>query len=199
MNIDEIQKLLGFVDKFKQIERALYNPGQDRQENDAEHTYELMLLCWFLALRLREKGKILDLEKVFIYALVHDLVETYAGDTDVYNSSQASTKKERERDSLRKIEKEFSFFPEISNMIRQYEMQNDPESVFVKSVDKIGPALSVARDSLRSYKVFHPKLKLDVIHEEKRTKIKDPDILEIWNQIYEEFKLDKHSYWKTIE
>lgn len=70
-------KALSLLHDFQKVERVVFVPQRDRQENDVEHSYLLAMLAWQLAEILAPQ---LSKEKVIKYALVHDLVEVYAGD-----------------------------------------------------------------------------------------------------------------------
>ena len=196
MNLDQIQQLLTLSDKFRSIRRVVFTPGTRLQENDAEHSYELMLLCWFLAIkRNQENDKQLNLEKVFTYALVHDLVEAYAGDTNSLDESAQAGKEAREHVALERIEHEFSFFPELAEYITEYEQQTDPESRFVKSVDKLLPALSGMRDEFSAYREFNATVTLSQIDAIKKRKISDPDVLAIWLEMKKQIEADGGFSW----
>lgn len=200
MELDKIQKLLGFIDQFRAVYRTTYSagkPGRDpHRENDAEHTYELIMLVWFLALQYNNKNeKNLDLNRVVMYAIVHDLVEVFAGDTHAFDVEASNTKEVREQASLLKIKQEFSFFPEMFTLIECYEEQNDEESVFVKSVDKILPPLNNLRDNCLSWRSSKKGLTFEQVCEVKEKKIKDPAILSIWYQIKKVVLDNGGFYW----
>lgn len=189
MNLENIQSLLALIDQFKTIKRTILNVGQEVRENDAEHSYELAMLCWFLAAGInREQSESLNLERVFKYALAHDLVEAYAGDTNTFNKDEVSTKHEREHAAFEKIKIEFIFFPDMVEAIEHYELQNDSESVFVKSVDKIVPILANLREYGKSWKKFNQYLTLDELSEIKESKIKNDHVLKIWDSIKKEIQ-----------
>lgn len=109
-------------------------------ENDAEHSFLLATLGCAIA---RELDPTLDLGKISQYALVHDLVEVHAGDTSVWAPEEEhATKKEREHEALRLIEKRFGRrFPWVDETIKEYEKFDDPESCFVYALDKIIPSI----------------------------------------------------------
>lgn len=74
-------------------------PELDRFENDAEHSFLLATLGCAIA---QQMSPHLDLGKVSQYALVHDLVEAYAGDTTIWASTEEhASKAEREDVNLR--------------------------------------------------------------------------------------------------
>jgi putative hydrolase of HD superfamily len=87
----------------------------------------------------------LDLGRVAQYALVHDLVEVYAGDTPTLRISAAQRlgKHEREMAALERIERELGDqLPWVAETIRSYEDRQDREARFVKALDKLLPAVT---------------------------------------------------------
>lgn len=118
-------------------------PDLDRFENDAEHSFLLATLGCALAQQLNTA---LDLGKISQYALVHDLVEVYAGDTSVWDSTEKhASKAEREARALDTILQRFgASFPWIAQTIHAYERMDEPESCFVYALDKIIPYVVMA-------------------------------------------------------
>lgn len=136
----EIGKVFNFLDllqKFRQVERVIYaRRDSDRKESDVEHSWQLTMLAWFII----DQNKLnLDLNKVIKYALIHDLVEAYAGDTWAFGKDN-NNKVERERVARDKLKKQFGHFEELNTLIDEYEDQSDPESIFVYALDKLEPA-----------------------------------------------------------
>ena len=186
MELAEMQKLLSLVDRFEKVERLVYRTGESRRENDAEHTYSLMMSAWFFVSRANNDDKKLDLEKVLLYIMVHDLVEAYAGDTDSLSSQGLTGKDEREHQALIELTQDMNFFPELPKLIVSYEAQSDAESVFVKSLDKLMPVFKNLRDNGRSFKDFHGDVDFDSWVTFKETKIKDRDVFQLWLQAKDE-------------
>ena len=77
------------VDKVKNIFRQTYLADGQRKENDAEHSWHLALSAVLLKEHMKED---VDLTKVMIMVLIHDLVEIDAGDTYAYDAAGAATK-----------------------------------------------------------------------------------------------------------
>ena len=94
------------VDKVKNIFRQTYLADANRKENDAEHSWHLALMAVLLKDYMKEE---VDLTKVMIMVLIHDLVEIDAGDTYAYDESGAATKREREEKAADRI---FGLLPE---------------------------------------------------------------------------------------
>lgn len=87
----------------------------------------------------------LDLGKVAQFAIVHDLVEAYAGDTNSLGMTGdiKSIKEEREHAAFIKIKNQFSqSFPWIHSTIADYESLKSDEAKFVKAFDKIMPKVT---------------------------------------------------------
>ena len=82
----------------------------------------------------------LDRGLVAQFAIVHDLVEAYALDTDSFGLSSENKKAKdvREHEAFLRIEREFkSIFPWIPETIQQYELLDTKEARFVKTADKL--------------------------------------------------------------
>ena len=129
---------------FAKVNRVTHHEDGVRNESDTDHTFMLSLISCSLADSFY-KDK-LDIGLVSQFALVHDLVEVYAGDTNSFvNTSEESKKEkqEREKESFERIKEEFGFeFPYIHEMIEKYESQDTKEARFIKLVDKILPETS---------------------------------------------------------
>ena len=137
-SLQNILQFMQFLIKFQHIERIAYVQGFDRGENDAEHSYQLAMLARFV---VTDNTLDLDIHKVLMYALVHDLVEVHAGDTFAFTKDETlrASKKEREGAALEQIKKDFPQFTSLTDAIQNYEDKIDPESKFVYALDKIIP------------------------------------------------------------
>lgn len=129
----ELQRILI---QFNNLPRQVYH--SDRQESDTEHSYALAMAGWFLAQYFPE----LNTDKVIRLALAHDLVELHAGDTFAYAEKAAhDTKAEREAAAYKRLQKDWSDFPEMIDSISEYEARTSSEAKFVYALDKLMPAL----------------------------------------------------------
>lgn len=123
--------------KFALVDRATMFEDGEKYESDTDHTVMLAVCACALASSLY-KNK-LDIGKVAQFAIIHDLVEVYAGDTNTINitKSKREHKEKIELESLNKIEKGFSgIYPWIAETIKEYEKCDTKESVFIKILDK---------------------------------------------------------------
>ena len=84
---DKLKRQLQFLaeaDKMKTILRQTYITDKSRQENSAEHSWHFALTALTLYEYCGIEG--VDISRVIKMALVHDLVEIYAGDTPAYDA-----------------------------------------------------------------------------------------------------------------
>lgn len=142
----ELQKL---VNDLAFINRNHNLIASERKENDIEHSFMVAMLCWFI---YDQHHIPLDLSKIIRYALVHDFVERYAGDTNTYASQEDRAKKiVREQSALKKLTKEFSDFSDLVECLTHYEEKKDEESLFVWTVDKMQSLVLADLDNWRPY------------------------------------------------
>ena len=79
-----MQQILDFIlelDKLKAVTRKTRPLGLDRQENSAEHSWQIALLAMSLAPYAPQP---VDMNRVVAMLLVHDIGEIDTGDTLVY-------------------------------------------------------------------------------------------------------------------
>lgn len=185
-----IEKLLQFtklLDEFRAVERVLRVTGQDRYENDTEHSYNLAMLAWYIVSSTKTN---LDTDKVIRYALVHDFLEVYAGDTYIYSEDAAhlASKHEREAAAIVKLRETLSEFPELHDTIDTYEARGDAESRFVYALDKIEPVLHMYLDGGRTWK--EAGIGFDRVYESKKDKVSlSPEIKPYFEELMALLKL----------
>lgn len=166
-----LQKLLGFakiLNEFQAVERVIRVKGSDRWENDVEHSYDLAMLAWYI---LSSSETVLDRDKVIRYALIHDFLEVYAGDTYNFSTDVAHVagKHEREAAAIVKLRKTLSEFTELHEVIDAYEERSDAESRFVYALDKIEPVIQTYLDDGRVWK--EKNITIEMIYENKKEKV----------------------------
>lgn len=181
-----LEKLLGFarmLNELQAVERVIRVKDADRWENDMEHSYHLAMLAWYI---IDSQKLSLDREKVFRYALAHDLVEVYAGDTYLFSPDQVllDSKLERERIAAKRLAKEFPEVPEMHEAILHYVRKDDLESKFVYALDKIEPLVKLYLDGGRTWKEMN--VTLDMAYENKKNKV---DISPEIKAYFDEFML----------
>ncbi|MDP3881687.1 MAG: HD domain-containing protein [Nanoarchaeota archaeon] len=151
---DKIIAFLKEVEKFKLIEREMFCSDLKRRESDADHSWHLAMFAILFEKDLPEN---LDMVKMLKLALIHDLVEIYAGDTFAFDKEGKKTKKDRELESSKKL---FSQLPadlerEFIGLFEDYENSNSSEAKIIKSFDKIQPILQNLCSEGKAWKNHH--------------------------------------------
>lgn len=164
----ELQRFYAMLVAYRRVVREIYTVGEERMENDVEHSYTLVMLAWYVTSTLKLS---LDQDKVMRYALVHDLVEVYAGDVFAFtkDAKARSEKAEREHAAAERLRKEFAEFPDLHATIAAYERREDPESRFIYALDKLEPMLMTVAEGGRIWRKHG--LTFEELLTQKRSKI----------------------------
>ena len=149
----DLTKPLAFLDliyRFQRVERRIRRRGEDRLENDAEHSYQLAMAAWHLN-AADQLG--MDTASLVRFALVHDIAEVYAGDTPAFtrDDDERASKETREEAALDRIASEFPEFPELVATVREYELRASREARFVYALDKLLPIMANYLDDGRTW------------------------------------------------
>lgn len=140
---DRLKKQLDFcleIDKEKNIFRQTHLSGHGRNENDAEHAWHMAIMAYLLSEYSNED---IDVSKVMIMCLIHDIVEIDAGDTYAFDTEGLKTQKEREDKAKERL---FSLLPEdqkekLVSIFDEFEENITPEAKFAHSMDNIQPLM----------------------------------------------------------
>lgn len=149
--LDRIQAIADLTLKLGEVNRATQHPD-GRAETDTTHTVMLSLIAADLALDNR-----VNVADAVLYALVHDLAEAYAGDTNTARAltpEEAQAKAKREADALAKMRADLSASPWICEAIDEYEDQVLRAARFVRYLDKIMPKLTHRRNGCAAVKAI---------------------------------------------
>lgn len=90
---ERLKKQLDFaleIDKEKNILRQTHLSGHGRNENDAEHAWHMAIMAYLLREYSNEP---VDITRVMLMCLIHDVVEIDAGDTYAYDEEGKKTQK----------------------------------------------------------------------------------------------------------
>ena len=138
-----IEKQLAFaleIDKVKNVLRQTHLSGHGRRENDSEHSWHMALMAYLLREYANEQ---VDICKVMLMCLIHDIVEIDAGDTYAYDTENLKTQKQREDQAKERI---FSMLPEEQKtefiaLFDEFEAYETPESKFAHAMDNLQPLI----------------------------------------------------------
>jgi putative hydrolases of HD superfamily len=187
-----IIKFTDLLNRFRLVKRTLWSNNEERMESDVDHSYMLAMLAWYI---IRTKNLNLKLEKIFMYALAHDLVEVYSGDVAFFKQDEETRKikETKEKEAAETLKKEFPEFPELHDIIASYEIRQDPEAKFIYALDKIQPVINIYLDNGRTWKT--EKITLEMLLT-KREKVKiDPQIAEYFEEIVGFIEKDKDKFF----
>jgi len=140
---ERLRQQLSFIlelDKEKNILRQTHLSGHGRRENDAEHAWHMAIMAYLLREYANEA---VDIGKVMLMCLIHDVVEIEAGDTYAYDAAGLATQKEREEAAKLKL---YSMLPadqaaELMALFDEFEAWETPESRFAHAMDNLQPLL----------------------------------------------------------
>ena len=140
---ERLKKQLAFaleIDKEKNIFRQKHLSGHGRNENDAEHAWHMAIMAYVLREYSNEK---IDVAKVMLMCLIHDIVEIDAGDTYAYDAEKLKTQTARENAAKERI---FSLLPdeqkeELIALFDEFEAFETPESKFAHAMDNLQPLM----------------------------------------------------------
>lgn len=168
MKLDRLLSFAKIIADLQAVERVIRVRRSERWENDVEHSYSLAMLAWYIV----DTEKLpLDRDTVFRYALAHDLVEVYAGDTYLYSEDKEllASKPERERLAAERLAREFPEMPDMHAAIAGYVTKEDAESRFVYALDKIEPILKIYLDGGETWQ--KKGITLEKVYESKKDKV----------------------------
>ena len=140
---ERLQKQLNFIleiDKEKNIFRQTHLSGHGRRENDAEHAWHMAVMAYLLQEYSNEP---VDVARVMLMCLLHDVVEIDAGDTYAYDTDGLQTQKTREDAAKQRI---YSLLPddqkrELMAVFDEFEADETAEAHFAHAMDNLQPLL----------------------------------------------------------
>jgi putative hydrolase of HD superfamily len=140
---ERLKKQLDFaleIDKEKNIFRQTHLSGHGRNENDAEHAWHMAIMAYLLREYSNEP---VDIGKVMLMCLIHDIVEIDAGDTYAYDEENKKTQAAREEAAKKRI---FGMLPEdqateLMALFEEFEAYETPEAKFARAMDNLQPLI----------------------------------------------------------
>ena len=140
---ERLEKQLAFaleIDKAKNIFRQTHLSGNGRNENDSEHSWHMAIMAYLLKEYANET---IDIARVMLLCLIHDIVEIDAGDTYAYDTDGLKTQKQREDQAKERI---FSLLPaeqkaEFIALFDEFEAAETAEAKFAHAMDNLQPLL----------------------------------------------------------
>lgn len=184
---DKLKQQLDFIleiDKEKNILRQTHLSGHGRRENDAEHAWHMAIMAYLLKEYSNEP---VDIAKVMLMCLIHDIVEIDAGDTYAYDTEGLKTQKAREDAAKERI---FSLLPdaqkeELTALFDEFEESKTAESRFAHAMDNLQPLLLNNSNGGSDWRE-HEVCASQVYGRQQKTKYGSEQLYEITDQILKE-------------
>ena len=184
---ERLKKQLDFsleIDKEKNVFRQTHLSGYGRNENDAEHAWHMAVMAYILREYANED---VDISKVMLMCLIHDIVEIDAGDTYAYDVEALKTQKEREAAAKERI---FSLLPEdqkeeLTALFDEFEEWKSPEAKYAHALDNLQPLILNNSNDGGDW-VGHGVSAGTVYGRQKKTKLGSEKLYEVTDQIIRE-------------
>lgn len=140
ITMEQIAAFILELDKLKGITRKTRPIGLDRYENSAEHSWQIALLAASLA---HYADPAVDIDRVVIMLLVHDIGEIDTGDTMFYTEDGWPERKAAEKAAVTRI---FGMLPETQcakflSLWQEFEDCQTAEARFAHAADRAMPVL----------------------------------------------------------
>ena len=185
---DRMRKQIEFallMDKQKNIFRQNHIADNSRRENDAEHAWHMAVMAYLFREYANED---IDISKVILMCLIHDIVEIEAGDTYAYDEEAKKSQREREDIAKKHI---FGMRPsdqgrELEALFDEFEAQETAEARFAKAMDNLQPVLLHEANGGEDWKE-HGVTKAQIMRRQEKTRRGSEELFEVIKDI-----IDKH-------
>ena len=172
------------IDKTKNIFRQTHLSGHGRNENDAEHSWHMAVMAYLLREYANED---VDITKVMLMCLIHDIVEIDAGDTYAFDDAGLASQKEREDAAKQRI---FSLLPEeqakeFIALFDEFEAYESAESKFAHAMDNLQPLLLNNSNEGGDWKA-HGVTARQVYGRHNKTRLGSEELFEVSDRILQE-------------
>lgn len=184
---ERLKKQLDFaleIDKEKNIFRQTHLSGHGRNENDAEHAWHMAIMAYLLKEYSNEP---VDIGKVMLMCLIHDIVEIDAGDTYAYDAENLKTQNAREDAAKERI---FSILPEeqkeeLIKLFDEFEAYETAESKFAHAMDNLQPLILNNSNGGSDWRE-HGVTKEQVYGRQSKTKLGSERLYEVTDKLIQE-------------
>ncbi len=184
---ERLKKQLDFsleIDKEKSIFRQTHLSQHGRNENDAEHAWHMAIMAYLLREYANEE---VDIAKVMLMCLIHDIVEIDAGDTYAYDTERLATQKAREDEAKERI---FSLLPEdqkaeMISLFDEFEEYLSQEAKFAHAMDNLQPLILNNSNNGEDWKEHGVTAQM-VYKRQEKTRLGSEKLFEVTDKIIRE-------------
>ncbi len=184
---ERMKKQLEFaleIDKEKNVFRQTHLSGGGRNENDAEHAWHMAIMAYLFREYSNES---VDIGKVMLMCLIHDIVEIDAGDTYAYDMEARKTQAAREKAAKERI---FSLLPddqkeELTALFDEFEESSSPEARYAHAMDNLQPLILNNSNDGNDWKE-HGVRASDIYGRQSKTRYGSEILYQVSDQIIQE-------------
>lgn len=197
--MQDLQQQLDFIlelDRLKAVYRQVtVKADKNRRENSAEHSWHIAMMAQTLHVYAAEP---VNVARVTIMLLIHDIVEIDAGDTFAFAAkTDLDAQEAKELDAANRI---FGLLPkkqyqEILNLWLEFEAAETNDAKFAKAMDRVLPLLQNMKNEGGSW-AKHNVSKSDVI---ARNNLLDGLAPKLWHYVAEQIELAVENGWLRNE
>lgn len=172
------------IDKEKNIFRQTHLSGGGRRENDAEHAWHMAVMAYLLQEYSNER---VDILKVIMMCLIHDVVEIDAGDTYAYDEKDLQTQKLREDRAKERI---YSLLPpdqksKLIALFDEFEENQTAEAKFAHAMDNFQPLILNNSNNGADWRAHN--VSVDKVYKrQKKTKLGSERLYQVTDDIIRE-------------
>lgn len=183
-NIQKMYQLILEINKLKLVMRNTQT-NAERKESTAEHSWSVSMITMILMDDLKKEFTGIDEFKTLKLALIHDVVEIYAGDVFAFD---IEARKAKEKDEAEALEKLMRVYPEFGKQLHalwyEFEEKQTIEARIAKAADSICP-IFLRLQTQQSYLPY----KITIAHLEK-TKYPIFAFSKTFSTLYQQLKSD---------
>lgn len=177
-------KLILEINKLKLIFRNT-TTLPDRKESTAEHSWSVTMIAMILMDRLKKEFPSIDELRIIKLALIHDVVEIYAGDVSAFDTE---ARKNKTKDEIEALEKIITIYPEFGKQLHdlwhESEKKETLEAKIAKAADAICP-IFLRLQFKQSYIPFN--ITIETL---EKTKASSFHFSQTFNSLYQQLKAD---------
>ena len=131
-------RFIAEIDALKHVLRHTLLLDGSRRENDAEHSWHIAVMAAILE---EYAGEPFNMERVLKMALLHDLVEVYAGDTFAFDAAANEGKEAREAAAADRL---FALLPkeqgaELRSLWEEFDAAQSADAKYAAALDRLQP------------------------------------------------------------
>ena len=168
------------LDKEKSVLRQTHLTNHGRRENDAEHAWHMALMAYLLREYANES---VDIARVMLMCLLHDVVEIDAGDTYAYDEAAKESQEAREAAAAERI---FGLLPpdqaeEFRSLFEEFDGES-ADARFARAMDNLQPLLLNDSNDGGDWKE-HAVTEEQVYGRQRRTELGSSELFRVTDEI----------------